>query len=370
MTPVEGYALASWAQGYECLRDLTRPLDAAPRALASEAPRCAPRPALGRRRPVAPSPRQVLRGQLERLAERGWSASAATELEFLLFRTPYDEACGRVPRPRAGQPLHVDYSLMGTAKVEPIIRRIRNAMDAAGLASRTPRASATSASTRSTSATAGAADGRPARDLQERRQGDRRPGGHGDHVHGEVRRARGQLVPVHLSLRARTAARVFADEPATFDPFLAGLLATLQELTLLHAPNVNSYKRYAAGSFAPTAIAWGTTTAPAAPRRRTRPRAAYGVPHPRRRRQPLPRARRDDRGAACTASSTGSSSSPRSSAAPTSPTSRACPGRCATAPSFAAARSSSAALGEEVVAHVPPRRAGRGWTPSTPTVTD
>ena len=43
---------------------------------------------------------------------------------------------------------------------------------------------------------------------------------------------------------------------ATFDAFLAGQLACLRELTLLLAPNVNSYKRYAAGSFAPTAVAW------------------------------------------------------------------------------------------------------------------
>ncbi|MGH3417808.1 MAG: glutamine synthetase, partial [Actinocrinis sp.] len=42
-----------------------------------------------------------------------------------------------------------------------------------------------------------------------------------------------------------------------FEHFLAGQLAGLRELTLLHAPNVNSYKRYVPGSFAPTTIAWG-----------------------------------------------------------------------------------------------------------------
>ena len=41
-----------------------------------------------------------------------------------------------------------------------------------------------------------------------------------------------------------------------FEPFLAGQLACLRELTLFLAPNVNSYKRYAEGSFAPTAVAW------------------------------------------------------------------------------------------------------------------
>ena len=38
---------------------------------------------------------------------------------------------------------------------------------------------------------------------------------------------------------------------------MAGMLATLRELTLFLAPNINSYKRYTAGSFAPTAVAWG-----------------------------------------------------------------------------------------------------------------
>jgi glutamine synthetase len=42
-----------------------------------------------------------------------------------------------------------------------------------------------------------------------------------------------------------------------FESFLAGQLACLRELALLLAPNVNSYKRFASASFAPTAVAWG-----------------------------------------------------------------------------------------------------------------
>jgi glutamine synthetase len=53
----------------------------------------------------------------------------------------------------------------------------------------------------------------------------------------------------------------FGDSPHGFSPvfehFIAGLLATLRELTLLLAPNINSYKRFVRGSFAPTALAWG-----------------------------------------------------------------------------------------------------------------
>jgi glutamine synthetase len=49
---------------------------------------------------------------------------------------------------------------------------------------------------------------------------------------------------------------VFPREKAVFDSFLAGQLACLRELTLLLAPNINSYKRFAEGSFAPTTVAW------------------------------------------------------------------------------------------------------------------
>ena len=42
-----------------------------------------------------------------------------------------------------------------------------------------------------------------------------------------------------------------------FEQFLAGQLAGLRELSYFFAPNINSYKRYQTGSFAPTAVAWG-----------------------------------------------------------------------------------------------------------------
>src|SRR5882762_1733859 len=84
--------------------------------------------------PVAPSPRQVLRGQLERLSDRGWSANAGTELEFILFRTSYEEAMTKDYRDlEPANQYNVDYSLLGTARVEPLIRRVRNAMHEAGL---------------------------------------------------------------------------------------------------------------------------------------------------------------------------------------------------------------------------------------------
>jgi glutamine synthetase len=70
----------------------------------------------------------------------------------------------------------------------------------------------------------------------------------------------GNSCHIHLSLRDRSGSPVFAaghEHSPVFDAFLAGMLAGLRELTLFCAPNVNSYKRYVAGSFAPTALAWG-----------------------------------------------------------------------------------------------------------------
>jgi glutamine synthetase len=67
----------------------------------------------------------------------------------------------------------------------------------------------------------------------------------------------GSSCHVHFSLVDGDGKPVFPDDEATFTSFLAGQLAALRELTLLFAPNVNSYKRYATASFAPTAVAWG-----------------------------------------------------------------------------------------------------------------
>ena len=67
----------------------------------------------------------------------------------------------------------------------------------------------------------------------------------------------GNSCHLHLSVRGEDGTPVFAEQPELFERFLAGQLACLRELTLFKAPNVNSYKRFAEGSFAPTAVAWG-----------------------------------------------------------------------------------------------------------------
>ena len=134
MNTVDGYAMSSWERGYGDFVDAPGPGDAAADPVADRDRAVPGRPRLGRRRDVVASPRQILRGQLARLAERGWSANASTELEFIVFRDTYEQAFDKGYRDLSPANLYnVDYSLLGTARVEPLIRRIRNGMGGAGL---------------------------------------------------------------------------------------------------------------------------------------------------------------------------------------------------------------------------------------------
>jgi glutamine synthetase len=258
MTPVEGFAMASWEGGYGDF--VMRPdLDTLRRVPWQEGTAmCLADIVWHDGSDVLASPRQVLRRQLGRLAERGWSASAGTELEFIVFRDSYEQAHQKGYRLlEPANQYNIDYSLLGTARVEPLIRRIRNSMKGAEMvvedskgecnfgqheinfhyadALRTADQHAIyKNAAKEIAAEMGMAITYMAK-FNERE-------GNSCHIHFSLSDAKGPL---------------FAREPAIFEAFLAGQLAALRELTLLLAPNVNSYKRYAAGSFAPTAIAWG-----------------------------------------------------------------------------------------------------------------
>ena len=147
---------------------------------------------------VVASPRQILRKQLARLAERGWTAAAGTELEFIVYRDSYEDAWHKAYRDLEPANLYnVDYSMIGTARIEPLIRRIRNSMHGRRHVRREleGRVQLRPARDQLPLRRRALADRRQSRDLQDRRQGDRGAGGHVDHLHGEVRRARGELVP-------------------------------------------------------------------------------------------------------------------------------------------------------------------------------
>jgi glutamine synthetase len=211
---------------------------------------------------VAPSPRQVLRRQIDRLAERGLAAFAATELEFMVFRDTYEQAWRKGYRDLEPANLYnVDYSVLGTARVEPLIRRIRNGMAGAGLRVENSKGEC-NLGQHEINFTYGPAL-QAADEHSIYKEGAKEIAaqeGMAVTFMAKFDEREGNSCHIHLSLRRDdgTGGRaLFHEDPAAFERFLAGQLACLRELTLFHAPNVNSYKRFAAESFAPTVVAWG-----------------------------------------------------------------------------------------------------------------
>jgi glutamine synthetase len=258
MTPVEGFAMASWERGYGDF--VMRPdLDTLRRVPWQEGTAmCIADVVWHDGSDVLASPRQVLRRQLARLAERGWSASAGTELEFIVFRDSYEQAHEKGYRSlQPANQYNIDYSLLGTARVEPLIRRIRNSMEGAGMAVEDSKGECNLGQHEINFHYADAL--RTADQHVIYKNGAKEIAaemGMAITYMAKFNEREGNSCHIHFSL-SDAEGPLFARDRATFDAFLAGQLSALRELTLLLAPNINSYKRYAAGSFAPTAIAWG-----------------------------------------------------------------------------------------------------------------
>jgi glutamine synthetase len=258
MRTVDGYEMSSWERGYGDMSllpdlDTLRPVPWQEGTVV-----CLADVAWLDGADVLASPRQILRRQLARLAERGWSANAGTELEFLVFLDTYEEAWHKRYRDlRPANLYNVDYSLLGTARVEPLIRRIRNSMAAAGMVVEDSKGECNFGQHEINFRYADAL--RTADEHVIFKNGAK-----------EIAAAEGMalsFIPkfdaregsschIHFSL-ADEQGPLFARDDELFRSFLAGQLACLREMTLLLAPNINSYKRYAAETFAPTAVAWG-----------------------------------------------------------------------------------------------------------------
>jgi glutamine synthetase len=264
MNTVGGYAMSSWERGYGdfVLRPDLATLRLVPWHEGTALVLCDIEWEDGS--PVVASPRQVLRHQLDRLAELDLVAYVGTELELMVFRDTYEQAWDRSYRDLdPANQYNVDYSLAGTARVEPLLRAIRNGMAGAGLyvesakgecnlgqheiAFRFDEALTTCDNHVLYKTGAKEIAAQQGMSVTFMAKYDEREG-NSCHIHLSVRSPEGEPV-------------MSGDGPHGFSPlmehFVAGQLACLDELTLLAAPNVNSYKRYAEGSFAPTAIAWG-----------------------------------------------------------------------------------------------------------------
>ncbi len=258
MNTVDGFAMSSWEHGYGdmvLVPDLAT-LRAVPWQEGTVI--CLADVAWLDGSEVVASPRQILRRQLARLAERGWTANAGTELEFMVFLDTYEEAWHKGYRElRPANLYNVDYSLLGTARVEPLIRRIRNDMVAAGMVVEDSKGECNRGQHEINFRYADAL--RTADEHAMFKNGAKEIAseeGMAITFMAKYDQREGNSCHIHFSL-ADEQGPLFERDEALFRSFLAGQLACLREMTMLLAPNINSYKRYAPGTFAPTAVAWG-----------------------------------------------------------------------------------------------------------------
>ena len=261
MNTVGGYAMSSWERGYGDMvlvpdLDTLRPVP-----WQEGTAFCLADVAWLDGSDVVASPRQVLRGQLARLAERGWTANAGTELEFMVFLDTYEEAWHKAYRDlRPANLYNVDYSLLGTARVEPLIRRIRNDMGAAGMVVEDSKGECNLGQHEINFRYADAL--RTADEHAIFKNGAKEIAaeeGMALTFMAKYDQREGNSCHIHFSLADDTDAHtpLFQHDDALFRSFLAGQLHCLREMTLMLAPNINSYKRFAAATFAPTTVAWG-----------------------------------------------------------------------------------------------------------------
>ncbi len=262
MNTIPGYAITSWESGYG---DMAFQLDLSTIRRLVHLPgtamiQCDLTWMDGS--PVRQSPRTILAAQAARAAERGFTALAGTELEFIVFDTSYEDAwrSGYTAMTPANQ-YNVDYSILGTTRVEPLLREIRNTMYAAGTTVESAKGECNFGQHEIaflyadvlTTADNHAVYKNVAKEIAAQ---------HGRSITfmAKYDEREGSSCHIHLSLRGADGAAVFWDSGARstiYDHFIAGVLATMADFTLLYAPNINSYKRFADGSFAPTTIGWG-----------------------------------------------------------------------------------------------------------------
>jgi len=259
MEPVPGYGIASWESGYGdlVLKPDLATLRRIPWLEATALVLCDLEWPTGE--PVAPAPRLVLRRQVERARAMGLEPMVASELEFYLFRETYAEA--REKRYRnltPSVPYTLDYHILATTYDEALLRRIRNGMHQAGIRVESSKGEAW-----------------PGQHEVNFRYADAlaMADSHAIYKNGarEIANASGCSITfmakpdetwvgnschVHSSLW-REGANAFAGESEVFRGYLAGQIACLRELAVFLAPTVNSYKRFAPGSWAPTTLAWG-----------------------------------------------------------------------------------------------------------------
>jgi glutamine synthetase len=266
METVPGYKATSWAKGYGDY--VMRPdLDTIRRVPWLEGTALVLCDVLDHHthEEVPHSPRAMLKRQIARLAERGLAPMAATELEFYLFRESFEQALAQGYRGLTPfSPYNEDYHIFQTTKEEEVMRAVRNGLNGADVPVENTKGEAS----------AGQAEIN-VRYADALRMADRHSiiktavkeiawsKGRAVSFMAKWREsAAGNSAHVHQSLIGPGGAPAFFDPDAphgmsaTMRSYMAGLLAHASEITAFLAPNINSYKRFAAGTFAPTKAVW------------------------------------------------------------------------------------------------------------------
>jgi glutamine synthetase len=213
--------------------------------------------------PVVASPRQILRRQIDRLTERGLKAMGGSELEFMVFRDTYEQAWNKAYRDlEPANYYNVDYSMLGTARIEPLLRRIRNAMEGMGMPVESAKGECNFGQHEINFRYRDVLEMADNHTIYKNAAKEiASQEGYALTFMAKFDEREGNSCHLHFSLWGTDDSAVFAGDghgmSPLFEHFVAGQLAGLRDLTLFLAPNINSYKRYVEGSFAPTAVAWG-----------------------------------------------------------------------------------------------------------------
>jgi glutamine synthetase len=215
---------------------------------------------------VEVAPRHILRRQVDRARAMGFNPMTASELEFYLFRDSFETAAAKGYRDLVPYGSYIeDYHILQGTKSEWLLREIRNGMEAAAVPIENSKGEWGFGQTEINLRYADAVE------MADRHVIYKNGVKEIAALHGvgatfmakwSMAQA-GSSFHLHSSLWDESGRPVFHEEGAhphgmskLFRHYLAGLLATAREFALFFAPYVNSYKRYQAGSFAPTSIAW------------------------------------------------------------------------------------------------------------------
>ena len=266
MEPVPGYAAASWDKGYGDF--VLKPDVATLRKLPwLEGTALVLADVLDHHHHDVPhSPRAMLKRQIERLAAHKMRALVASELEFYLFDETYKSAAAKRYHGLETAGTYIeDYHILQTTKEEGVMRAIRRGLQGAGIAVENSKGEWGPGQEEINVRYADALEMADRHvHPEECRQGDRARPGQGRHLHGQVALRPRRLLRPHPPLAvgregccAAVPRRQGRARHVAADARVRGRAARYaRDITYFLAPYINSYKRFQAGTFAPTKAVW------------------------------------------------------------------------------------------------------------------